>query len=261
MEDVKFDAKSIAAWKILLDAEEDTLANDSSFVTNDNLLAIRVLGFFMNDFWNINIVTMIWAVISTIILSRSSFAAWAVLGSKGGDDAIPDLSNYIIFPLSNYFILFSACILGPSRLSNDAQESDYLSWWDLRLMVWFPANMKSVLDVSIGRPAEGVDVNIQVLHRGTGGIDVFCPLADGFVVHHSKHRRKCMIQINSITDADGRCSTLLPPRGSTGANEKGKDIQAGTYKMVFKPKSYFEKTGRKCFYPWVEVTKCTLHSN
>lgn len=68
-----------------------------------------------------------------------------------------------------------------------------------------------------------------------------------------------MNEIGSLTDGDGRCTTLLPPRGSAEAKEKDKEIQAGTYKMVFKPKAYFEKTGRKCFYPWVEVTEFTLH--
>ncbi|KAL4070654.1 hypothetical protein J3A83DRAFT_4358790 [Scleroderma citrinum] len=92
-----------------------------------------------------------------------------------------------------------------------------------------------VLDVSIGRPAEGVEVNLQVYHKGNGGIDVFSPLAQG------------------TTDADGRCTTLLPPVGSAEANEKERGVQAGTYKMVFKPKSYFERNGSKCFYPWVEI--------
>jgi len=26
------------------------------------------------------------------------------------------------------------------------------------------------------------------------------------------------------------------------------------YKVIFKTKEYFEGTGRKCFYPWVEIT-------
>ncbi|KAG6337073.1 hypothetical protein ID866_2026 [Astraeus odoratus] len=93
-----------------------------------------------------------------------------------------------------------------------------------------------VLDVSVGRPAEGVDINLQLYHKGAGGIDAFTPIAHG------------------VTDCDGRCSTLLPPRGSSEAKEKGKEIQAGTYKMVFKPKDYFERIGKKCFYPWVEIT-------
>jgi hypothetical protein len=57
----------------------------------------------------------------------------------------------------------------------------------------------------------------------------------------------------SVTDADGRCMTLLPARDSEGANPAQFQIAAGIYKIVFKPQAYFEKTGRKCFYPWVEV--------
>jgi 5-hydroxyisourate hydrolase len=47
---------------------------------------------------------------------------------------------------------------------------------------------------------------------------------------------------------------MLPPRGSNEARLQQKEVGAGLYKIVFKPKEYFEKTGRKCFYPWVEVT-------
>ena len=28
----------------------------------------------------------------------------------------------------------------------------------------------------------------------------------------------------------------------------------GLYKVVFQTKHYFESTGRKCFYPWVDVS-------
>jgi len=93
-----------------------------------------------------------------------------------------------------------------------------------------------VLDVSLGRPAEGVEVNIQIHHKGQRNVDIFSPFAHG------------------VTDADGRCLNLLPPRGSDEARLQNKQVGAGTYKIVFKPKEYFEKTGRKCFYPWVEIT-------
>lgn len=93
-----------------------------------------------------------------------------------------------------------------------------------------------VLDVSLGRPAEGVEVNIQTYHKGQRNVDIFNPFAHG------------------ATDADGRCLNLLPPRGSDEARLQDKQVGAGTYKIVFKTKEYFEKTGRKCFYPWVEIT-------
>jgi 5-hydroxyisourate hydrolase len=46
---------------------------------------------------------------------------------------------------------------------------------------------------------------------------------------------------------------MLPPRGSDEARLQHKEVEAGLYKIVFKPKEYFKKTDRKCFYPWVEV--------
>ncbi|KAF8846067.1 transthyretin [Paxillus ammoniavirescens] len=91
-----------------------------------------------------------------------------------------------------------------------------------------------VLDVSIGKPAEGVDVTLQVYHD-KDCIGVFNPLAHG------------------VTDSDGRCVALLPPHGSEEAKQAGKTITTGIYKIVFKPNEYFAKSGRKCFYPWVEI--------
>jgi len=92
-----------------------------------------------------------------------------------------------------------------------------------------------VLDVSLGKPAEGVHVALQV-YRDRGDFGVFDPV--------SQH----------VTDADGRCTKLLPPRDSEGAKQAPQfQIAPGIYKIVFKPEAYFEKTGRKCFYPWVEI--------
>ncbi|KJA25903.1 hypothetical protein HYPSUDRAFT_182336 [Hypholoma sublateritium FD-334 SS-4] len=98
-----------------------------------------------------------------------------------------------------------------------------------------------VLDASTGKPAESVEIRLQQLQpiTGTGFLeaDVFHPLAKG------------------VTNADGRCLDLLPPAGSELALKEGTDLASGqTYKVVFKTKEYFEKTGRKSFYPWVEIT-------
>ncbi|KAF9225486.1 transthyretin [Gyrodon lividus] len=91
-----------------------------------------------------------------------------------------------------------------------------------------------VLDVSIGKPAEGIEVNLQVYHDNNH-IGVFNPLSQG------------------VTDSNGRCMTLFPPRGSEETKQTCKEITTGTYKIVFKPEEYFAKSGRKCFYPWVEI--------
>jgi len=96
-----------------------------------------------------------------------------------------------------------------------------------------------VLDASTGKPAEGVFIRLQILEVSSksDSPDIFHPLAKGW------------------TNADGRCIDLLPPKGSEEAQRENTDLVAGqTYKIVFKTKEYFEKTGRKSFYPWVEIT-------
>ncbi|KAN0100341.1 hypothetical protein V8E55_000325 [Tylopilus felleus] len=93
-----------------------------------------------------------------------------------------------------------------------------------------------VLDASLGKPAEGVQVILQI-YRDRGNLGVFDPVT------------------YRVTDQDGRCMALLPPRDSEGARQVPEfEIAAGIYKVVFKPQEYFEKTGRKCFYPWIEIT-------
>ncbi|KAF4623064.1 hypothetical protein D9613_002232 [Agrocybe pediades] len=96
-----------------------------------------------------------------------------------------------------------------------------------------------VLDSSTGKPAENVFIRLQILEKAKveGEPDIFHPLAKGY------------------TNADGRCLDLLPPAGSELAKKEKTDLVAGqTYKVVFKTKEYFEKTNRKSFYPWVEIS-------
>jgi len=85
-----------------------------------------------------------------------------------------------------------------------------------------------VLDSSTGKPASGVEIRLQEYHQSPS-VGVFEPLAEG------------------QTDSDGRCLTLLEPKQTQLK-------AAGLYKVVFKTKEYFERTGRKSFYPWVEIT-------
>ncbi|KAF7347693.1 5-hydroxyisourate hydrolase [Mycena venus] len=96
-----------------------------------------------------------------------------------------------------------------------------------------------VLDSSTGKPAEGVEIRLQDFtpaEKSPAGVDTFNPMATG------------------VTNADGRCLDLLPARDSSEAKDLDAAVVPGTYKIVFKTKEYFEKTGRKCFYPWVEIT-------
>ncbi|EIN13929.1 transthyretin [Punctularia strigosozonata HHB-11173 SS5] len=96
-----------------------------------------------------------------------------------------------------------------------------------------------VLDASTGKPASGVQVRVQEHHRVQDGMSLFEPLAEG------------------TTDTDGRCMNLLP--ASTGINTADGNnkfsLKPDTlYKVVFHTREYFERDGRRCFYPWVEIT-------
>ncbi|KZT08542.1 transthyretin [Laetiporus sulphureus 93-53] len=94
-----------------------------------------------------------------------------------------------------------------------------------------------VLDSSLGKPAKGVQVQVQEYHEVAKDTAVFSPLAE------------------SKTNEDGRCMDLCPKTKSEEATVEGAKLKAGKlYKVVFKTKEYFESTGRKCFYPWVEIT-------
>ncbi|WOO85882.1 5-hydroxyisourate hydrolase [Vanrija pseudolonga] len=78
-----------------------------------------------------------------------------------------------------------------------------------------------VLDASIGKPAQGVAVRLSSLSE-----------------LNSPHALA-----NGVTDADGRCSTLLD--GSTRLNP-------GLYRMTFLTQEYFIARGVETFYPVVE---------
>ncbi|KAL7285538.1 hypothetical protein ACG7TL_000642 [Trametes sanguinea] len=94
-----------------------------------------------------------------------------------------------------------------------------------------------VLDSSIGKPAAGIPVQLQQLRSANGPASTFTVLAEG------------------VTDYDGRCMQLYPEVGPGQKREDLIKLQAGQlYKVVFRTKEYFESTGRKCFYPWVEIT-------
>ena len=74
-------------------------------------------------------------------------------------------------------------------------------------------------------------------------------------MHNSVHRDVCAeLELDRVTDYDGRCMQLYPEAQPGQKREDLIKLQAGRlYKVVFKTKDYFESTGRKCFYPWVEV--------
>lgn len=51
--------------------------------------------------------------------------------------------------------------------------------------------------------------------------------------------------LNSQTNSDGRCPTLLP---------EGYKAEEGIYRVTFETKAFFSKIGQECFYPYVQVS-------
>jgi len=92
-----------------------------------------------------------------------------------------------------------------------------------------------VLDSSIGKPAPGVGIRLQVRHASptAGDSETWETLAKG------------------VTNADGRCKDLL---SSDQPSAHGVKLEGGgVYKIVFETKGYFDKAGKATFYPWVEI--------
>ncbi|KZT74938.1 transthyretin [Daedalea quercina L-15889] len=93
-----------------------------------------------------------------------------------------------------------------------------------------------VLDSSLGKPAAGIRVRLQEYHLIAEAAAALEPLVEG------------------ETDSDGRCMQLWPKATDNQTKEELARLKAGTvYKIFFKTKEYFESTGRKSLYPWVET--------
>jgi len=85
-----------------------------------------------------------------------------------------------------------------------------------------------VLDSSIGKPAPGIRVRLEI-HQApatAGSSEAWGLLAKG------------------VTDADGRCMDLA---------QSVKLEAKGLYKVVFETADHFDKAGKPAFYPWVEI--------
>lgn len=80
-----------------------------------------------------------------------------------------------------------------------------------------------VLDTSVGKPAEGIDIVLEV--RQPDGS--WKRLASG------------------TTNADGRVADFLG---------KSQPVPQGTYRMSFATAAYFQRRQTRCFYPHVDVT-------
>lgn len=78
------------------------------------------------------------------------------------------------------------------------------------------------LDISAGRPAEGIRVTLEFL------------ASDG----------EWGIVGSGITDPDGRVAALLP---------KGPETAVGRYRLIFETGDYFEGSGLSSFHPRVQI--------
>lgn len=78
-----------------------------------------------------------------------------------------------------------------------------------------------VLDTSLGRPAAGVPIMLELARD-----DDWQPVGDG------------------VTDDDGRLGTLLEPDAP---------LEEGTYRITFDTSAYFDATDRDGFYPSVQI--------
>jgi 5-hydroxyisourate hydrolase len=79
-----------------------------------------------------------------------------------------------------------------------------------------------ILDISIGRPAPGIAVALEV---------------QGFAGSWKTVGR-------GRTDSDGRCPGLFPP---------GQQLHVGIYRLSFDTESYFRSQNKPIFYPAISI--------
>ena len=79
-----------------------------------------------------------------------------------------------------------------------------------------------ILDTSRGKPAVAVTVRLERCDRAGDWRQLS----------------------SSVTDADGRCTQLLPETEA---------LSEGTYRLTFETADYFSAQGVQTFYPYVEV--------
>eukprot|EP00735_Rhodelphis_limneticus_P000995 TRINITY_DN1153_c0_g1::TRINITY_DN1153_c0_g1_i1::g.17309::m.17309 TRINITY_DN1153_c0_g1::TRINITY_DN1153_c0_g1_i1::g.17309 ORF type:complete len:205 (-),score=48.88,sp/Q92UG5/HIUH2_RHIME/44.00/6e-24,Transthyretin/PF00576.16/6.4e-36 TRINITY_DN1153_c0_g1_i1:661-1236(-) len=82
-----------------------------------------------------------------------------------------------------------------------------------------------ILDTNLGKPAANVSVELYHLVESADSTN-FAFMSSG------------------ITDTDGRVSNMIPA---------GQNMTAGTYKLVFHTKAYFDRFGTPTFFPEVNV--------
>ena len=121
-----------------------------------------------------------------------------------------------------------------------------------------PGHARTVLDSSIGKPAQGVKVQLLAQsvttvqpttdHVAVVPDDSTAPPPPALTPTHAG----VWVGIGtSVTNSDGRCLDLFLPSESPTPSHALRP--GGTYQIVFETEEYFKRTGRKSFYPFVQV--------
>lgn len=100
-----------------------------------------------------------------------------------------------------------------------------------------PRPHPTVLDSSIGKPAQAIKVHLLAQTVQDANPPNPSP---------PTHAGAWVGIGTSVTNADGRCTDLLPDPSSH-------TFRPGIYQIMFETEEYFERTGRKSFYPFVQV--------
>ena len=104
----------------------------------------------------------------------------------------------------------------------------------------------TVLDSSIGKPAESIKVHLLTSPDTTG-------ISSSSNANTLSNNITWTTLGTSTTNADGRCLDLLSDPTRPTASPPSPKLQPGIYQIVFETKEYFERSGRKSFYPFVQV--------
>jgi len=126
-------------------------------------------------------------------------------------------------------------------------------WKPIRSTLLRPGH--TVLDSSTGEPARGIKV--QLLAQSVA----VQPTHSTLPALPPTHAGVWVGVGTSVTNSDGRCLDLLPPSrnaDSPSGSPPSHALRPGrTYQIVFETEEYFKRTGRKSFYPFVQVRGST----
>lgn len=125
-------------------------------------------------------------------------------------------------------VLFFLCLVAPEKVANELQSAHTAG-------AARPPITTHVLDVSLGAPGEGIDVQLEKFNTSTADVNSFTGDGSWSVIG------------TSVTNSDGRSGPLM-------ANSNF--LHAGRYRLTFKTGEYFlrnskNKDGIAGFYPYI----------